>query len=116
VVHGTAGSDTRLAGIAFETSIHGLDQEAPFTLDLEVRGPGSPPGKLALKGSFTAAEGGQLDLEGLRAKAALELTSLDLHGLEPLLAQVAPIAGLAGIVGRARGGSARSRAGSPRSR
>src|SRR5262245_52028382 len=48
VIHGPTGADTRLAGIAVETSIHGLDQEAPFTLDLEVRGPNGPAGKLAL--------------------------------------------------------------------
>ena len=95
VVHGPGG-ETRLEGIDFRLSIDGLESPAPFELRLGLRGPHGPAGHVGLDGSFTAATEGELAPSGFQGKAHLELTDLQLGGLAPALALVAPVDGLEG--------------------
>ncbi len=90
VFHGEGG-ETELSGIELFAEVNGLENPAPCRLTLAVRGPHGPAGGLFLEGTFTAAADGRLDVEGLLARARLELSDLDLQGLAPAMALFGPV-------------------------
>lgn len=92
IVHGTGG-DTELSDISFRMRMPGKGQPMTFDAGVGLKGPAGPAGRIGVNGSML------LTPQGPGAgEVNIELAGLLLKALDPVLAAISPIQGIAGAI------------------